>query len=566
MQNSEISSALNRLGEILFQKDCRTVWEEKVTEADLRKLFGQLEQHMQDQLILFHRLTAIGLSLSREKNISDLLEKILTSARELTNADAGTLYLLDQDEKNLSFEIVQNATLKLSLRKDRSAMGKFFAVPLEKEGFSNIQNVSSYVALSGKKVNIPDVYSAEGFDFSGTRQYDQKSGYRSESMLVIPMQNHEDKIIGVLQIINAIDPATGDIISFSSEHEEIVGALASQAAIALTKTQLIQDLETLLNSFIKSIAIAIDGKSAHTGRHVDRVVELVLLLAGAVSSDNRGPFKKITFSPEEMDELRIASWLHDVGKIATPEYVLDKQTRLEKIWDREELIRSRFALISLSMENEYLKAFAGNSGEKKHEDWSQELEKRQADLKQDLEFVIHCNRTGQFINDEMLARLRDIASRTFVFEGEEKPYLTSQELSLLSIRKGNLSPEDRQAIENHAAVTRKILEPLPFPRKLSRVPDYAAMHHERMDGSGYPQGLSEESLPLQARIIAVADVFEALTARDRPYKKPIPLDKALEILTFMKKDRHLDPDLVDFFIKEKIYQVYADKYLGSSTQ
>ncbi len=561
MQNSEISFALNRLGEILFQDDCRAVWEEKVSEADLRKLFARLEQHVQDQVTLFHRLTAIGLSLSREKNISDLLEKILTSARELTNADAGTLYLLDEDEKKLSFEIVQNATMKLSLRRDKSVMDKFSPVPLEREGLENIQNVSSYVALKGKKVNIPDVYMTEGFDFSGTRQYDQKSGYRSKSMLVIPMQNHEDKIIGVLQIINSIDPATREIVPFSREHEEIVGALASQAAIALTKTRLIQDLETLLNSFIKSIAIAIDGKSAHTGRHVDRVVELVQLLADAVSRDNNGPFSKVCFSLEEMDELRIASWLHDVGKIATPEYILDKQTRLEKIWDREELIKSRFALISLCIENEYLKTRAGEGGNQKLEDLTEEFQKQQAELKQDLEFVIHCNRTGQFITDEMLTRLKDIASRKYVFEGEEKPYLTDEELRLLSIRKGNLSPEDRQAIENHAAVTRKILEPLPFPRKLSRVPDYAAMHHERMDGSGYPQGLSEDSLPLQARIIAVADVFEALTARDRPYKKPIPLDKALEILTFMKKDHHLDPELVDFFIKERIYQTYADKYL-----
>lgn len=562
MQNSEISFALNRLGKIMFQDNCRAVWNENVSEADMRKLFAQLEQHMQDQITLFHRLTAIGLSLSKEKNISDLLEKILASARELTNADAGTLYLLDEDEKELNFEIVQNATMKLNLRRDKSIMDKFSPVPLERDGLENIQNVSSYVALKGKKVNIPDVYTAEGFDFSGTRQYDQKSGYRSKSMLVIPMQNHEDNIIGVLQIINAIDPTTREIVPFSPEHEEIVGALASQAAIALTKTQLIQDLETLLNSFIKSIAIAIDGKSAHTGRHVDRVVELVLLIADAVSSDTDGPFSIINFSAEEMDELRIASWLHDVGKIATPEYILDKQTRLEKIWDREELVKSRFALISMCIENEYLKTCPGDIGKQKQEDLMQELQKQQAGLKEDLEFVIHCNRTGQFITDEMLTRLRDIASRTYVFEGEEKPYLTDEELRLLSIRKGNLSPEDRQAIENHAAVTRKILEPLPFPRKLSRVPDYAAMHHERMDGSGYPQGLSEGALPLQARIIAVADVFEALTARDRPYKKPIPLEKALDILKFMKKDRHLDPELVDFFINNRIYEKYSDKYIG----
>ena len=559
MQHTEISGVLKRLGEILFQQECREVWAGKVSEEDIRQLLATLEQYVLDQVTLFHRLAAIGLSLSREKNISDLLERILSFARELTGADAGTLYLLDQEKNVLTFEIVQNETMGLSLRRDRSAMGGFSPVPLQRDGVDNVQNVSSYVAISGEKVNIADVYSAEGFDFSGTKIYDEKSGYRSKSMLVIPMQNHEDKIIGVLQIINAIEPDTNEIVSFSREQEEIVGALASQAAIALTKTQLIQDLENLLNSFIKSIAIAIDGKSAHTGRHVDRVVELVLLIAEEISKTREGPYKDVIFSADEMDELRIASWLHDVGKIATPEHILDKRTRLEGIWDREELIRTRFSIISLCMENQYLNN-TGREGESKTLELKDFMAQQKA-LNEDLEFVVNCNRTHQFITDEMLARLKEIASRKYVLDGEEKPYLTDHELKQLSIRKGTLSPSDREAIENHAAVTRKILEPLPFPRKLSRVPDFAAMHHERMDGTGYPQGLSEKSLPLQARIIAAADIFEALTARDRPYKKPIPLDKALEILGYMKKDHHLDSELVDFFIQNKIYKKYSDKYL-----
>ncbi len=564
MQYSKAKKALNRMGEILFHDQCRDVWAGKTSEKDLRSLIKVVEEHVQDQMKSFQQITEVGVSLSSEKDITNILEKILSSSRDLTSAQAGTLYLLDPDKQVLTFEIVQNDTMNISLRSDSDKMDGFPPVPLEKDGKPNTHNVSSFVALSGKKVNIPDVYTAEGFDFSGTRAYDQKSGYRSKSMLVIPMKNHERQIIGVLQIINATDPKTGEITSFSGEQEEIVGGLASQAAIALTKNQLIHDLKNLLNSFIKSIAIAIDSKSRHTGRHVDRVVDLVLLIAHEINMAQEGPFKEVVFSPEETEEMRIASWLHDVGKINTPEGVLDKQTRLECVWDKEELLKARFSLISMCLENQCLRKTSPSSKQSGDDSSIAGLKELQKSLKQDLEFLLECNRTGQFINDEDLTRLGDIASRKYTLDGEEYPYLTSKELESLSIRKGNLSQDERQAIENHAVFTKKILEPLPFPRSMSRVPEFAAMHHEKLDGSGYPEGLSGEAIPLQARILAVADVFEALTARDRPYKKPMSLEKALQIMGFMKKDRHLDPDLVDFFIQNKIYEKYSVKYLNES--
>ncbi|WP_052507023.1 HD family phosphohydrolase [Desulfonatronovibrio magnus] len=558
MQKARISGIIDNLNRIALSLESQGSAPEDLGR-DLQYYGNELKSLLSDQVSFFKKLTTIGLSLSKEKNISDILERILKSSRDLTGADGGSLYLADWEKKVLTFEIVQNQAMNISLRADKFSMDKFAPVPLYHDNQQpNTKNVSSYVALKGEKVNIPDVYQAEGFDFSGTRAYDQKSGYRSKSMLVIPMQNHEDKIIGVLQLINAIDPETGAIVPFTNDAEEIVGALASQAAVVLTKTQLIQELENLFDAFIKSIACAIDGKSYHTGRHVDRVVELALTIARAINETQEGPLAKITFSGDELDELRVASWLHDVGKIATPEYILDKRFKLESIWDKGELIKSRFSYIALCMENEFLRQNITKDESKLD---SSELEKKKQLLMEEMQFVLECNSTGRFITDDEIHKLQKIASKSYTCNGQQFPYITPDELDLLSIRKGNLSPVERQAIENHALITRKILEQLPFPKKLSRVADIASMHHERIDGSGYPLGLKDDEILFQAKIVAVADVFEALTARDRPYKKPIPLTKALQILEFMKKDRHLDSDIVDFFIENRIYENYETHYL-----
>ena len=506
---------------------------------------------LSDTSHLLERLTSIGLDLSREDNISNLLEKILTSARKLCHAEAGTLYLLKEDENALNFEIIQNEPMNISLRRDVDRMDMFSPVPMQKKGRPNTENVSSYVAVSGEKVNIEDVYIAEGFDFTGTRNYDQKSGYRSRSMLVIPMRNHEQRIIGVLQLINARSPDTGKVRAFSSEEENLIEAMASQAAVVLTKKQLIYDLENLFNAFIQSIATAVDGKSPHTGRHVERVVTLSLALAREISRSGEGPLSDVDFTEDELEELRLASWLHDVGKIATPEHILDKRTRLESIWDREELIRTRFSLIAQALENNMLKQAADSKPE---ETGADSLKQQLKELEEDLGFILECNRPEKFVSDKDMSRLQSIAAKEYMVQGQNLACLTSEELVFLSVQKGTLTREERHAIEDHARATRKILAELPFPRKMRRVPEYAAMHHERPDGSGYPDGISGKTLPLQARIIAVADVFEALTARDRPYKKPMPMSRALEILQFMKKDGHLDPDIVDLFVENKVYE------------
>jgi HD-GYP domain-containing protein (c-di-GMP phosphodiesterase class II) len=567
MKRSSVGKVLEKVSRILFEEGKgRRIWEGKVSEEDLRTMLKMLEEYIREQVLFFNRLTTIGISLSREKNIENLLEKILTSARKITNADAGTLYLVDQTNKRLTFEIVQNDSMNLNLQARGDVFDSFPPVPLEINGSPNLKNVSSYVALTGEKVNIPDVYQAEGFDFTGTKSYDANSGYRSKSMLVIPMKNHQDETIGVLQIINALSSETRRPVPFVPEDEGIAGALASQAAVCMTKNQLIQDLENLLEAFIKSIATAIDDKSPHTGRHVNRVVDLVMLMAQELNSADSPPFKEVEFTPDELEEMRIASWLHDVGKISTPEHILDKRSRLEGVWDREELIKTRFCLISLCLENQYLKKKGEPSAEADKQADFDNYKLEQEKQKDDFDFLLGCNKSERFINDQDLARIEDIAKRTYTFAGESFSYLTAEELEMLSIRRGNLTHEERKIIEKHAEVTQKILGSLPFPKKLSRVAEFASMHHERMDGTGYNLGVGAKDIPLQARIIALADVFEALTATDRPYKKPITIDKALQILEHMKEDNHLDPALVDFFIRNRIYEKYSDKHLKDCRQ
>ena len=290
-------------------------------------------------------LTNIGVALSGEKNIDRLLEMILDEARKYTNADGGTLYIMSEDESELLFAIIKNESLGVSIG---GTGGKITwpAVKLKNiDGSPNYSNVSAYVAISGEAVNIADVYDAYGFNFEGTKKYDQENGYRSQSMLVVPMRNHDNDIIAVLQLLNAQDQVTGAVINFSLESQEMTLSLASQAAVALTNNRLIHDLENLLESFIKTIATAIDEKSPYTGGHVRRVAQLTMTIANKINEKKQGPFASVIFSDDQMRELRMAAWLHDIGKIITPEHIVDKTTKLEKVHDRIADVKTRFELI-----------------------------------------------------------------------------------------------------------------------------------------------------------------------------------------------------------------------------
>ncbi len=532
----------------------------------LQGVVTTIKGYADQQISHIKRLSEIGIALSSEKNLLNLLEMIVDESRNFCNADAGTLYLLNEEGQCLDFAIVQNDTMKTRMG-GRSGPITWPSVPLIKDGKPNHSNVSSYVALTGEIVNIPDVYEAEGFDFSGTKKFDAGTGYRSMSMLVVPMRNMDNEVIGVLQLINALNLDSKRPVPFLQKDVELIASLASQAAVAITNVQLYRDLERLFDSFIQAIASAIDEKSPYTAGHIQRVQRLTMDIARAVNEVQEGPLKDVYFNEDQMKELAIAAWLHDVGKITTPEHVVDKSTKLEAIFDREHLIRCRFENIKKAIIIRHLQTRLESSRDCATEGIEtaipEEVFKREIEeIEEEVAFVAACNQPGEFMDDSKIERLRQIAQKRWKDNGSEVPYLTENELYNLSIRKGSLNNEDRKIIENHATVTYKMLSKLPFPKKLKNVPEIAAKHHEKLDGTGYPFGSKADEIPYQARILAIADVFEALTAKDRPYKKAMPLSQALKIMGFMRKDRHIDGDILDLFIQKKLYLEYAKRELN----
>ncbi|HEB84467.1 MAG TPA: GAF domain-containing protein [Bacteroidetes bacterium] len=533
----------------------------------LSRVIQELRSFTEEQADHIKDLAAIGRAMSAERDPERILEMILTQARRFTAADGGTLYLRTDDEKELAFHVLHNDTLKSYMGGTSGNPVTLPNVPLyDENGEPNHANVSAHVAVSGETVNIPDVYEAEGFNFDGPKKFDEMMGYRSMSMLVVPMRDHEDEIIGVLQLINAKDPESGESIPFSPDLVEMTEALASQAAVVLTQQRLIQDLKNLFESFIKAIATAIDEKSKYTGGHITRVAELTMMIAEKINEVDEGPFADVHFNRDELEELRIAAWMHDTGKITTPEYVVDKSNKLETIFDRIDLLRTRWDVIRLARELEVERekggAGAKGAGAKRVKEAEEKLAADLAAMGEDLAFLERTNTGGEFMADDKIERLQAIAARTYGVDGETHPFLTDDEVYNLSIRKGTLTAEEREIINNHAMMTIKILNELPWPKKLRRVPEFAGAHHEKLDGSGYPLGLTADQISLQARIMAVADIFEALSAKDRPYKKPMPLSQAIKILGFMVKDNHIDKDVVDLFIDSGLVHEYAERFLS----
>lgn len=511
------------------------------------------EDKLERKLAGLERLHRVGLALGAEKNRDVLVERILLEAKELCDADGGTLYLRTDDD-HLAFTIMRNDTLDISMGGTTERAIELPAIPMFRDDEPNHQNVASHCAILKTSVNIPDAYDAKGFDFSGTKAFDEKSGYRSRSFLTIPMLNQEDRVIGVLQLINARSD-DGEVIPFRPGDQEIVEALASQAAIALDNQLLLSSQRDLMEAFIKLIAAAIDDKSPYTGGHCRRVPVLTELLTKAVCEAEEGPFADFDLTEAEWYELHIAGWLHDCGKVTTPVHVMDKATKLETITDRIAEVRTRFAV--LKHEAALRRSDAGGSKEA-----TQRYEATIAELDDDLAFLEVANVGGEFMSDDKKARVRSIAERTWTNErGESKPLLTDEEVDNLVISRGTLTESERLIINGHMVQTIRMLEALPFPRDLKRVPEYAGGHHEKMDGGGYPKGLFAGDMSVPARIMAIADVFEALTAQDRPYKKGKPLSEAMRIMGFMKKDNHLDPALFDIFVKSGTYRAYAERYL-----
>lgn len=565
----------------------------------------------------FQRLIEIGIALSAERDVNRLMETILLEAKALCNADGGTLYIRTEDDR-LKFEIMRTDSLNIAMG---GTTGKDITFPPvnmydPETGEKNLKQVASAAALTANSINITDAYEVQDYDFSGTKKFDEQTGYRSKSFLTVPLKNSQDEIIGVLQLLNAKAPDSDEVIPFSAEIQPLIEALSSQAAVALDNQQLLESQKLLLDSFIELIASAIDAKSPYTGGHCQRVPELTKMLAKAAVDSDEGSFADFELNEDQWYELHIGAWLHDCGKVTTPEYVVDKSTKLETIYDRIHEVRTRFEVVKRDAVIDYLKALIENKNDA--ETLRTELEERLAKLDDDFAFIAESNMGGEFMAPERVDRLKEIGDLQWTrtlddrigisFEEQKRKNLTPApqlpvvekllddrvdhvisregasalasddnpfgfkldmpenkfnlgEIYNLSIGRGTLTEEERYKINDHIVQTIIMLEQLPFPKHLKRVPEYAGGHHEKMDGTGYPRKLSKQDMSLPARIMAIADIFEALTAADRPYKPPKKLSDAVKIMSFMKKDAHIDDELFELFLTSGIYKDYAERFL-----
>ena len=522
---------------------------------------------------LFHRLeqlNGIGAALSRERNIDTLLENILTAAQAITGADGGTLYSVTEDGAALKFEILHTHSLGIRMGGTTGKPINYPQLPLRKaDGTPNDSLVAAYAAIHDRTVNIADAYAARGFDFSGTRAFDELSGYRSRSFLTVPMKNHDLELIGVLQLINARDPATGEVTTFSLADQGLAESLASQAAIALTNRLLISQLERLFESFVNLINLAIDEKSPYTGGHCQRVPALTMMLADAVDATEVGPLADFHMTDRDRYELKMAGLLHDCGKITTPVHVVDKATKLQTIYDRIGLVDTRFEVLKRDAELAALRRQLALRPVVDARAEGQELQALQHEihaLEEEREFLRRCNQGAEAMRAEDQQRVRDIAAMRHWRnpQGVQTNFLTAEEVENLTIRAGTLTQAERDTINYHIVATIKMLETLPWPRHLKNVPEYAGGHHERMDGKGYPRGLTREQMSLQARMMGIADIFEALTAADRPYKSGMTLSEALAIMYRMRDNGHIDPDLFEVFVRQGVHLRYGEAFLEPS--
>ena len=558
------------------------------------------------------KLIEMGIALSRERNLGRFKEMILSGARELTNADGGALLLRTNDD-TLQYEIfgVDSLDLHFGGRSGRP-------IPFEPVGLRDPEtlspeyyNILAHSVLTERSVNVANVQESSDFNFQPVFDFDGKHGYRSQSYLVVPLKPSHGEVVGLLLLFNARVKGTGRVIAFSKDMAGFVEGLAAQAAVALVNQQLVDGQQRLLDSLIKLLASAIDAKSPYTGDHCGRVVEIGQMLARAACETENGSLAEFDMTESEWREFRIASWMHDCGKVTTPEYVVDKATKLETIYNRIHEIRTRFEVLYRDKVIAYQQSLLDNADDA--EELKKKLEKDYQALKEDFAFIAQCNVGGEYMAEEKLERLEIIAGQTWErhfddrmglseeeqqrLKGTPSPQLPAKESLLadkvihkiprpggklsydaeaygikievpelmfnqgelynLKIAKGTLTHEERFKIQEHAIQTIVMLDKLPFPKELSQVVDIAGCHHETMVGNGYPRQKQEDEMSVKAKILAISDIFEALTAADRPYKKAKTLSQALKILSFMRNDRHIDAELFDLFLTSRIYEDYA---------
>lgn len=501
-------------------------------------------------------------NLSGTSDTRRLAEQILREAKTITNADGGTIFMLNEklEKPQLEFSLMINDRLEIYLGGTSGDPIDLPALPLANEsGEENKSSLAVHCTVSGELLNIPDAYDNTEFDFSNVQEFDKQHNYQSKSFLAVPLKNHEDDVIGVLQLVNARDFRTNELIAFPEKGETVVSALATYAAIALHNRILLQDLKALLDAFIQCIAQAIDAKSSHTSNHCQRVPLLMELIAQAACEDD-STFSDFHLDDDEWYEIRVASWMHDCGKLATPDSVLDKSTKLHLLRDGIHEVQTRMASMRQTLKANCLERIVAEPSMKAQIE--EEYENQLKLLTEDAEFLITANKGGEFMSEEAKDRVKKIAAYEWIdVNGVTQPLLTQEEVDFLCIERGTLSHEERQIINDHMVVTIDMLESLPFPKKLRRVPEYAGGHHEKMDGSGFPRGLTRDQMSVPARMMAIADIFEALTSKDRPYKDPMKLSLALTILKRMREDNHIDPDLFELFVRSRVWEKYAKSTL-----
>ncbi len=530
----------------------------------LKRVVHCITDLAEKQVLHIQRLTQIGFALSSETDLHKIFDMILSEAIDFTNADAATIYRVSEDGKALEFEIVYNRSLGLRMGSTHEPVNWNPVMLFDEDGNPRISHIVSSVYHTKQSLCFEDVYKTADYDISGTIATDRANNYRCKSMLTIPLKNHEDEVLGVIQVINAMDKRKR-IISFSEEHHSMLTSLASQAAIALSNRKLIQSLETLLMQFMRSIALGIERKSKYSSDHIQRVAILTDMIAGKINEDEEGSFQNIRFSDNELKELSMSGWMHDVGKIITPEFVMDKSTKLETIYDRIDLVRTRFKMMILS-----LQLLQKENDTQSFEDFVQQHFPPGVDtasvfdyLDESLAIVERVNTSGEFLPDGDLQRIDELYSISFEYKGIPVFLIQEEEKANLEIRRGTLTPTEIKQMSSHVSVTWEMLSQLSFPKKYKNVAFYASTHHEKLNGKGYPWGLTAEKLPLQSRIIAVADIFEALTSADRPYKRPKTLSESLKIMAICVKAGDLDALLLDFILDSGLYLEFAERFMHS---
>jgi HD-GYP domain-containing protein (c-di-GMP phosphodiesterase class II) len=509
-------------------------------------------------------LSKVGMALMSERDPAQLFDLILRQARALTISDAGSLYLVEcvDGQDMLHFLRSQNDTLP-------HLPSLTFKLPLDE------QSIAGYAATTSEPLVLEDVYDLPAsMPFSHNRAFDEKHGYRAKSMLVVPKIDHKDRVVGVLQLINRkSDPAASIrtdqdsdrwVLPYTEREVAIVSSLAGQAAVSIENGQLYQDIENLFAGFIKAAVTAIERRDPTTAGHSVRVTELTCDLAEQVSAQTEGPFAERAFTDGEMKQLRYAGLLHDFGKVGVSEATLVKRNKLPPVMEAR--VEARFALVKKTLDVDAAQARARALAEKGAVGAAAELaaiDLRLADdhamLEQYRDAVRDAN-IPRVLPEDAAAVLEEIARRTFLdADDNEQTYLTADELHFLQIRRGSLDEKERKEIEAHVVHSYDFLLEIPWTEELSRIAEIVRGHHEKLNGGGYPDGVTADRLSLETRIMTVCDIFDALTSSDRPYKKAMPLEKALQVLQWEARDGMLDKDVVELFIRTEVYRKVLER-------